>query len=560
MTFHPYAALLALCACAAAGAAPTAAPLHVDTDAMLSQITTLASDEFEGRAPGSHGETLTIDYLQQQLKKLGLEPGNPDGTYLQAVPMVGISTHPTLSYRAGAGAPVKLAYPEQFVAWSARTEKQLNVADSDLVFVGYGITAPQYQWDDYKGVDLHGKTLVVLINDPPLPDPKHPKQLDASQFGGKALTWYGRWNYKFEMAAKLGAAAVLIVHDTKPAGYPYEVVRASLAREVFTIKSKGPNPAFPPLAGWLPLEQARAMFKAGGQDFDQLQRGALSRDFKPVALGVKVSLSAQNSWREVASNNVVAKVTGSDPALKNEVVLYSAHWDHFGIDTTLPGPRTQQIFHGARDNASGVAALLAVAKAYKALPTAPKRSIVFLFTTGEERGLLGAQYYARNPLYPLNKTVLDLNVDGINLWGRTRDVELVGMGRSDAEEVVVSAAKAQGRTVHGEINPELGTYFRNDQLEFARAGVPALILRGGAQYTGAGAAAALAKRQAYTANQYHTVHDVVEADWDLRGAAQDIALLYEVGHQVAQGGTTPQWKPGAEFKAAREQSLAARPK
>jgi Zn-dependent M28 family amino/carboxypeptidase len=557
MTLHPTAALLALCACTAGAAA---APLKVDTDAMLAQITTLASDEFEGRAPGSRGETLTVDYLQQQLKKLGLEPGNPDGSFLQAVPMVGISTHPTLSYRAGAGAPVKLAYPDQFVAWSARTEKQINVADSELVFVGYGITAPQYQWDDYKGMDLHGKTVVVLINDPPLPDPKHTRQLDASQFGGKALTYYGRWNYKFEMAAKLGAAAVLIVHDTKPAGYPYDVARSSLAREVFTIKTKGPHPAFPPLAGWLPLEQARAMFKAGGQDFDQLQRGALSRDFKPVPLGVKVSLSAQNTWHEVVSNNVVAKITGSDPVLRNEVVLYSAHWDHFGIDGTLPGPRTQQIFHGARDNAAGVAALLAVARAYKAQPVAPKRSIVFLFTTGEERGLLGAQYYARNPLYPLNKTLLDLNVDGLNLWGRTRDVELVGMGRSDAEDVVAGVAKAQGRTVHGELNPELGMYFRNDQLEFARAGVPALLLRGGVQYTGPAAAAALAKRQGYTANQYHTVHDVVEADWDLRGAAQDIALLYEVGNHVAQGNAIPQWKPNAEFKAARDQSLAARPK
>jgi Zn-dependent M28 family amino/carboxypeptidase len=555
MTFHPYAALLALCACATA----SAAPLKVDSDAMLSQITTLASDEFEGRAPASHGETVTVDYLQQQLKKLGLEPGNPDGSYLQAVPMVGISSHPTLSYKGGDGA-VKLAYPDEFVAWSARTDKQVSVAESDLVFVGYGITAPQYQWDDYKGVDLHGKTLVMLINDPPLPDPKHPRQLDASQFGGKALTYYGRWNYKFEMAARLGAAAVLIVHDTKPAGYPYDVARSSLAREVFTIKTKGPNPAFPPLAGWLPLDKARAMFKAGGQDFDQLQHSALGRDFKPVALGVKVSMSAQNTWREAASNNVVAKISGSDPALRNEYVIYSAHWDHFGIDSTLPGPRTQQIFHGARDNASGVAALLAVARAYKALPAAPKRSIVFLFTTGEERGLLGAQYYARNPLYPLNKTLLDINVDGMNLWGRTRDVELTGMGRSSAEDIVASVAKTQRRTVHGELNPELGAYFRNDQLEFARAGVPALILRGGTQYTGTGAAAALARRQRYTANQYHTVHDMVEPDWDLRGAVQDIDLLYQVGYQVAQGSDYPQWKSTAEFKLAREQSLAARPK
>lgn len=524
---------------------------NIDPERLLAHITMLASDAFEGRAPGSHGETVTIDYLQQQFKKLGLEPGNPDGSYLQPVTMVGISSHPALSYRGGDGAVVKLAFPDDAVAWSARLEKQTTLTDSELVFVGYGITAPEFQWDDYKGMDLRGKTLVMLINDPPLPDPRHPKQLDPHQFGGKALSYYGRWNYKFEMAARLGAAGALIVHDTRPAGYPYEVVRSSWSRENLTLKYKGANPDFPPVAGWLPLARARELVKAGGLDFEQLRRSALSRDFKPVPLGVKLSATVQNGWRELSSNNVVARITGADPVLKDELVVYSAHWDHFGIDEQLPGPRTQQIFHGARDNASGVAALLELARAYKALPTPPKRSILFLLTTAEERGLLGAQYYARHPLYPLNKTLLDINVDSLNLWGRTRDIESVGIGRSEADDIVARAAKAQGRVVHGENNPEIGAYFRADQCEFARVGVPAVYLRGGVDYTGKQAASALARRLRYTADQYHTVHDVVEADWDLQGALQDTALLFQIGYLAAQGSERPQWKTTAEFRAPK---------
>jgi Zn-dependent M28 family amino/carboxypeptidase len=555
-------AALALCLCSLPAMAAKPAPANpvdaalkkIDADSVLEHITALASDEFEGRAPGTHGETITIDYLQQQLKKLGLEPGNPDGTYLQAVPLVGVSSHPIASYSVK-GERTALKFPDDYVAWTARTEKNIRIADSELVFVGYGVQAPEFNWDDYKGVDLKGKTLVMLINDPPVPDPKHPKELDPKVFGGKAMTYYGRWTYKFEMAARMGAAAALIVHETKPAAYPFEVVRNSWGRENFAIQTKGPNPDFPAIPGWIQLDKAKEIFKAGGQDLDALKKAALSRDFKPVPLGVKITLEEQNSWRNVASNNVVARIPGSDPKLKNETVIYSAHWDHFGLDETLPGPRTQQIFHGALDNASGVAALLEVAKAYKALPVAPKRSILFVLTTAEERGLLGAQYYARNPLYPLNKTLVDINVDGLNLWGRTRNVELSGMGKSTVDDVVAAVARTQGRTVQVDSNAEFGSFFRGDQFEFAKVGVPVLYLRPSGDFIGKPRNYARDKVLDYVAHHYHKVTDVVQPNWDLDGAVEDIGLLFQAGYQIAQGADSPQWKPDAEFKSIRDKSL-----
>ncbi|SDH49893.1 MULTISPECIES: M28 family peptidase [unclassified Duganella] len=515
---------------------PAAAQPKIDGAALLEQIATLASDEFEGRAPGTRGEVMTIDYLQQQFKKLGLEPGNPDGSYLQAVPLVGISSHPTLSYGKD-DKLTQLKFGDDYIAWTARADKQLELAGSELVFVGYGVQAPEYKWDDYKGADLKGKTLVMLINDPPVPDPKRPKLLDAKVFGGNTVTWYGRWNYKLEIAARLGAAGALIVHDTKAAGYPYEVVVNSWGRENFALRNKQPEPYLPAVAGWLQQERACDLFKAAGMDFKELKQRALSRDFKPVPLGIKLNLAMVNATRELSSHNVVARIPGSDPKLKDEVVVYTAHWDHFGIDETLPGPRTQQIFHGAVDNASGVAALLQIARAYKALPVAPKRSIVFVATTAQERGLLGAQYYVRHPLYPISKTVLNLNIDGMNLWGRTRDIELSGMGKSTADELVKAIAAKQGRAVRADSNISYGSYYRGDQLEFARAGVPTVYLRSSA-----------GKQLYYTAHQFHTVHDTVQPNWNTTGAIDDIQLLYQAGYQAAQAKDQPKWHPDAEFQ------------
>ncbi|CAN7624960.1 M20/M25/M40 family metallo-hydrolase [Pseudoduganella sp. LjRoot289] len=555
-------ALLLVHGAAASAAVPPArppAPYKFDGAALLRHITALASDEFEGRAPATKGETATLAYLQEELKKIGLAPGNPDGSYLQKVPLVYVQPSPTLAYTA-AGKPATLAFPADYVAWSPRTERKVAVANSELVFVGYGVQAPEFKWDDYKGADVRGKTLVMLINDPPLPDSRRPGRLDAAQFGGAAMSYYGRWSYKFETAARLGAAGALIVHETRAAGYPYDVVRSSWGRGSYGLKSgKGETPpGYPAVAGWLQLDRARELFRAAGQDFDALKKAAVSRDFKPVPLGATASVTVANAWNEMPSNNVVAKIEGSDPKLKDEVVIYSAHWDHFGIDETLPGPRSKQIFHGALDNASGVAALLEVAQAYKALPQPPKRTVLFLLTTGEERGLLGAQYYARHPLYPLAKTVLNINVDGLNLWGKTRDVELTGHGKSTADDLVAAVAKLQGRVVRPEGNPELGAFYRSDQFEFAKQGVPVVYTHGGRDFIGKPPGYAAATLDAYTAHDYHKVTDMVQPLWDLGGALQDIELLFQVGLRAAQESGVPQWKPGAEFKSLREPAPAVK--
>lgn len=544
-------------AAAFAGAAPPATSHKISSASLLRHITALSSDEFEGRAPGGKGETATITYLQDEFKKLGLQPGNPDGSYLQSVPLVYVQSSPTLYYTAN-GDPTPLSFPDDYVAWSPRLEHIVGAEHSELVFVGYGVQAPEFKWDDYKGVDLRGKTLVMLINDPPVPDPKHKSRLDPAVFGGAATSYYGRWTYKYEMAANVGAAGALIVHETRPAGYPYEVVRNSWGKGNYALKATADDAsAYPALPGWLQLDRAKELFRAAGQDFDALKKAAASRDFKPVPLGVTVNLNVANAWNELASNNVVAKIEGSDPVLKDEVVIYSAHWDHFGVDDSLPGPRSKQIFHGAVDNASGVAALLEVAQAYKALPAnqAPKRSILFVLTTGEERGLLGARYYTRNPLYPLAKTVLNINVDRLNLWGRTRDVELVGYGKSTTDELVARAARRQGRTVRGEASPELGDFYRSDQFEFARAGVPVVYTHGGRDFIDKPAGYA-ARLNNYTVQDYHKVSDVVQPAWDLRGAVQDIELLFRVGYRAAQDKVVPQWRAGAEFKAVRDAQQA----
>ncbi|MTW02666.1 M28 family peptidase [Pseudoduganella ginsengisoli] len=527
--------------------------VKIDGAAMLRHVQALASDEFEGRAPGSRGETVTVNYLQEVFKKAGIAPAMPDGGYLQNVPMMYMQSTPALSYAAVGGKSVALAYPEDFIAWSMRAERKVSVANSELVFVGYGVTAPEFQWDDYKGADLKGKTLVMLINDPPLPDPKKKNKLDDAIFGGAAMTYYGRWTYKFAMAAKLGAAGALIVHETKAAGYPYDVVRNSFGRGNYGIKVKGDTPGLPPVPGWLSLARARDMFKAGGHDFDTLKKAALSRDFKPVPLGVTVNMAVANAWGDMASHNVVGKIDGADPKLKDEAVVYTAHWDHFGIDDTLPGPRSKQIFHGALDNATGVAALLEIARTYKALPPAqaPKRTVLFVLTTGEERGLLGAQFYTRHPVLPLAKTVVTINLDGMNVWGKTRDVILSGHGKSAADELVMAAAKAQGRVVKPEVHAESGMFYRGDQFEFARSGVPVIFTQGGVDYVGKAPNQA-AKLAQYTARDYHTVNDTVQPDWDMAGAAQDAELLFQAGYRAAQDAAGPQWKAWAEFKSVRE--------
>ncbi|HEX8115688.1 MAG TPA: M28 family metallopeptidase, partial [Pyrinomonadaceae bacterium] len=492
--------------------------------------------------------------ITEQFQKLGLKPGNPDGTFVQKVPLAGFTAEPEASFKAG-GKEMKLENLKDYVAVSRRYEEQVNVDDSDIVFVGYGVTAPEYGWDDYKGLDVRGKTVVMLINDPAVPSPSNPAELDPNVFKGKAMTYYGRWTYKYEEASRKGAAACVIVHETGPAGYPFEVVSGSWGRENFDIVSPDKNAGRVGVESWITLDKAKALFAAAGQDFDALHKAAATKEFKPVALNAKATFHVKNTLRTIDSQNVVAKLEGSDPNLKNEYVVYSAHWDHLGKDDKAQG---DGIYNGAIDNASGVATVLEIAEGFTKLSAPPRRSIIFLMVTGEEKGLLGAKYYAEHPLYPLNKTLANVNIDGVNQWGRTSDVTLIGLGNSTLDDLTREAAQAQGgRTITGDPEPEKGFFYRSDHFEFAKQGVPALDPDSGVNYVGKDPGFAKTKRDEYEANDYHKPSDEVQPDWDLSGAVEDAQLFFTVGYRVLQGDKYPEWNPGTEFKAKRDESLKA---
>jgi Zn-dependent M28 family amino/carboxypeptidase len=484
---------------------------------------------------------------------MGLQPGNPDGTYVQPVPLTGFTAQPTISFTAPVG-PIDLRVPSDAIAWSRRPQPEVKVESSDVVFVGYGVVAPEYDWDDFKDVDVRGKTVLILVNDPPVPlDPKDPETLDDKVFKGRAMTYYGRWTYKFEQAAKKGAAAAIVVHQTGPAGYPWGVIMISSGREGFDLKSTDASTGHADAEGWMTVESARKLFAVAGESFETLKTAAARRDFRPVPLNLKANLTVNSTIREIASRNVVAKIEGSDPKLKNEYVVYTAHWDHLGRDLTAKG---DGIYHGAADNASGAAALLELARAFT--HAKPRRTVLFLAVTAEEKGLLGAKHYVTHPLYPLRDTVANLNIDGVNLWGRTRDVGVVGMGQSTLEDLLAPFAAAQGRTVTPESDPTKGFYFRSDHFEFAKAGVPALYLDKGIDVIGKPEGYGKAKRQAYIDTDYHQVTDTIKPDWDLAGAAEDVQLLFHVGLTVANSPAPPQWKPTSEFRTAGADRLRLR--
>ena len=523
----------------------------ITSDNIRQHIDRLASDGFEGRAPGTAGEDSSVAYITEQFKAIGLAPGNPDGTYIQPVSMIGYTSHPDASITVG-GKTMKLRFPDDYVGVSRRNANDVRVDNSDLVFVGYGVVAPEYGWDDYKGVDVKGKTIIMLVNDPAVPSPNDSTKLDSTTFKGKAMTYYGRWTYKYEIASDKGAAAAIIVHETGPAGYPYEVVKGSWGRENFDVKTTGATNRVA-VESWMTLDKTKELFKNAGLNFDSLHKAATRKDFNPVALNAKATFHVRNNVREIQSKNVVGKLEGSDPKLKDEYVVYTAHWDHLGKDTTLKG---DQIFNGALDNASGVAALLTLAKAYKALPTPPARSLLFLAVTGEEQGLLGAKWYATHPLYPLNKTLADMNIDGVNQWGKTKDITVVGYGNSTMDDVLGSVLASQGgRTIKPDPEPEKGFFYRSDHFEFAKQGVPALYTDAGTEFIGKDSTYGQKKRDEYTENDYHKPSDQAKPDWDLSGAVEDLQAFFEVGYRVAQTDKWPEWKPGTEFKAKRDTML-----
>ncbi|MGB9006326.1 MAG: M28 family metallopeptidase [Candidatus Aminicenantales bacterium] len=517
---------------------------------MSDMIKTLSSDEYDGRAPASKGEELSTRTIADSFKKLGLKPGNTDGTYFQKVPMIGQTienAEAKLVFSAG-DKKEELKYGDDYIAFSARVEPMVSM-DAPLVFVGYGVVAPEYKWNDFKDVEVKGKVMVVLVNDPSVPDPKDPTKLDPKMFGGKAMTYYGRWTYKYEEAARQGAAGCIIVHETEPAAYPWEVVKGSWSGEQFTLESKDKGKSKVPIQAWITRDRAVQLFKMAGKDFEEMKKAAVSPDFRPEELGVKASLTLNLKNRKINSNNVVAKIDGRDPEGKTEWLIFMAHWDHLGLRET---PKGKEIFHGAVDNASGVAALIEIAKAFTKLPGPPRRSVLFLSVTAEEKGLLGSEYYAQQPIYPLKKTVAVFNMDGMNVLGKTKDVTIIGYGQSDLDNLVKKYAAAHGQVVKPDPQPEHGSYYRSDHFSFAQKGVPALNMSSGVDYIGKPEGWGLEQRREYIAQRYHKPADAFDPNWDLSGAVEQAQILFQIGEDLADSTAWPAWSPESEFKAKRD--------
>jgi len=539
------AAALLSAGCATDDPQLTAALETISAEDVAQHIQVLAADSFEGRAPSSLGEVRTIEYLRSQFAELGLEPGNGD-SYFQQVPLVSITADPNtrLTVRGG-GTTSSYAYGRDMMAWTKRVTERAGARDAELVFVGYGIVAPEYDWDDYEGVDVRGKMVVMLVNDPGF------ATKDSSLFTGNAMTYYGRWTYKFEEAARNGAIGALVVHETEWAGYPWDVVEGSWSGEQFDLVHEDDNMSRVAVEGWITRDAANAVFEQAGLDFESLKSEAATRDFKAVPMGLTASIALRNTVRRSTSNNVVAVWPGADRA--DEFVVYMGHWDHLGLDPTLEG---DQIYNGALDNATGIAGLFQVARAFTSLETRPQRSVMFLAVTAEEQGLLGSEYYATHPVVPLAKTVGAINMDGLNVIGRMRDVTVIGLGYSELDDYLVEAARAQGRRVRPDPESEKGFYFRSDHFSFAKQGVPALNADAGIDHVEHGEQWTLERRAEYTAEKYHKPADEYDPDWDLSGLVDHLRLVFRVGYALAADSAFPNWREGTPFKATRDSMMA----
>ena len=543
--------LLALVGCQGASDAPDEAPdtdaapavaAGISADTLLAAVERLASDAFEGRAPGSAGETRTIEYLREQFSALGLVPGNPDGTWVQNVPLVGITPAEGDTMRVSRGDDTRTLEPgADYVAYTKRVVDQVEV-EAEFVFVGYGAVAPEYDWNDFKDADVAGKILLFLVNDPPSED----------LFGGQAMTYYGRWTYKHEIAAEKGAAGSLVIHEPGPAGYPWEVVGSSPYGESFDLVSDDRNMGRAAIEGWIRQDAAASLFDMAGLDFEAEKAKAARADFQPVELGVTGRTQVRNTLRTIDSQNVVARLPGA--GAPDEVVIYMAHWDHLGRDESLTG---DQIYNGAADNATGTAGLIELARAFTE-GAAPRRSVLFLAVTAEEQGLLGSRYYGEHPLYPAAQIVAALNMDVLNQWGRTSDLTVVGMGQSQLDDVAGEIAGRLGRVLNPDPEPEKGFYYRSDHFSFARAGIPAFYADPGVDYLDKPPGYGIEKREEYTANDYHAVSDEVKPDWDLSGALDDLTFMYHMGARLAATDEWPEWSATSEFRAIREQQRPGR--
>lgn len=506
----------------------------------------LSSDLLEGRGPGSRGDRLAQEYLAAQFEAFGLRPAGDNGTWFQAFDLVGITGNPKTMTVAGPKGSATLDYHEDFIAVAGAQEQESVLEDAEVVFVGYGIVAPEYQWDDYKGADLKGKVLLMMNNDP---------EDDPALFDGKTRQRYGRWDYKYEIAAKVGAAGAIIIHTTPSAGYGWNVVQTSWSGEQFELPHVGGHRM--EVKAFTTEEASRQLAALGGHDLDALRAKAQKRDFKPLPLGVKVSTAFTNRIARVKTANVLAMLPGSDPKLRDELVVYSAHHDHLGVKQDAAAGE-DAIYNGAVDNASGLASMLAVARAMTELPKAPKRSVLFAAVGAEEQGLLGSEFLANNLPQPAGYLAANINIDGLNVRGRTRDMTMIGMGKSNLDDVVVPLALTQKRNVKPDQMPDRGFFYRSDQFNFAKMGVPAVYLGSGLDFIGQPPGWGREQREKWEAERYHQPGDEFDPSWDLSGAVEDTRLYLLIGLRVANAPRMPAWKKGDEFEDIRKKALEAR--
>ncbi|MEO7775063.1 MAG: M20/M25/M40 family metallo-hydrolase [Steroidobacteraceae bacterium] len=522
-----------------------AAAQSITGDYLGAQISTISGDEYEGRGPATPGDERTRKYLAGELQALGYEPGGVAGTWEQAFDIVGIDAKmpKQWSFRKD-GKTLSLKWHDQYIAASGVQSPGGAIKDAEVVFVGYGIQAPEFQWDDFKGVDLKGKVLLMMNNDP---------DWDPALFAGNTRLYYGRWGYKYESAARAGAAGAIIIHTTASAGYPFQVVQSSWSGEQFQLPA-GPEPRIQ-AQGWATEDAAKQLAALGGQDLAQLMESAKSRNFTPVPLGVMTSLQFNNTVKKKVTANVAGLLRGSDPKLAHQVVVFTAHHDHLGIGE--PDKTGDRIYNGALDNGAGVAQILAVAKAFKALPTPPRRSVLILFVAAEEQGLLGSAWYAQHPTFPAGNIAANFNVDGGNVWGRSSDVTYIGKGKSSLDTVIEAFAKRQDRIVNPDAVPDRGFFYRSDQFSFAKIGVPAFYFHTPEHFRGKPAGFAAQVIKDWEENRYHQPSDEFDPNWNFDGMIEDAQLVFLAGLAVANDDALPTWAAGDEFEAARKSALGA---
>lgn len=520
------------------------AALQIEDAYMREIIKEISQDSYEGRGPGSRGDVKARNYLADRMEEIGLEPAAEDGSWEQPFDLVGVNaTQPEEWTFAGHGKTLTLKQWDQFIVGSGVQNERSEFDDAELVFVGYGIQAPEYDWDDYKGVDLNGKVLVMMNNDP---------DWDPELFAGETRLWYGRWDYKYLSAARQGAVGAIIIHTSPSAGYPFQVVQTSWTGVQFELPA-GDEPRSQ-ISAWVTEDSARELIAMAGMDLDELREQAYNRDFKPVPLGITTSISMDVEIERVQSANILGLIPGSDPALKDEVVIYTAHHDHLGIGT--PNEEGDAIYNGAFDNATGVAQAMAIARAIKALPEAPRRSVLIALVGAEEQGLLGSEYYAANPTFAPGKIAANINYDGGNVWGHTHDVTYIGLGKSSIDQIATMIAEEQGRVVKPDQFSDKGYFYRSDQFSFAKIGVPAMYLDTGTDFIDRPPEWGRQQQNHYTEVNYHQPSDEYDPNWNLDGMIDDAMLGYWTGLAIANADEMPVWNVGDEFEAARLEALA----